>query len=84
MLRDSNVRGKFSFTSLVTFTVTNPPGVKQGFFVHVILVAGEPPRELRSCEVIPAANFAARVPTVSLLDVTNARAAVRAETSVER
>ena len=84
MLLVPNASGKLSFTSLLTFTVTKPPGVKQGFFVQVILVVDEGSLELRFCEVNPADTFAARAPNVSLPYTTNARAAARAETSAER
>ena len=83
-LRDPNALGKFRFTCLLTLTVTKPPGDKHGFLLQEILVDIGPLRESKSCATSPAAVLAALLPLASLLETTNARAAVRAETSVDR
>jgi len=83
-LRDPKALGKLSLTSLLTLTVTNPPGDKHGFLLQVIFVVIAASRESKSCAISPAAEFAALLPLASLLETTNARAAVRADTSVAR
>ena len=83
-LRDPNALGKFSLTSLLTLTVTNPPGDKHGFLLQEILIVIAPLRESKSCPTSPAAALATRLPLASLPETTNALAAVRAETSVDR
>jgi hypothetical protein len=84
MLRDPNALGRLSATSLLTLTVTNPPGDKQGFLLQEIFVVIALLRESKSCAIKAAAEFAARLPLASLLETTNARAAVRAEISVDK
>lgn len=83
-VRDPKALGKLSFTSLLTLTVTKPPGDKHGFLVHEILVVIALFRESKSWATRLATAFAARLPLASLLETTNARAAVRAEISVDR
>lgn len=81
-LRDPRALGKLSVTSLLTLTVTYPPGDKHGFLLHRIFVFIGPLSASRSCAARPADVFAARFPPASLLETTNARAAVRADISV--
>lgn len=73
-----------SFTSLLTLTVTNPPGDKQGFLVQEIFTVLFEFRELKSWETKPTAEFAALMAFTSLLETTYALAALRAETSAAR
>ena len=84
MFRDPKARGKLSFTSLLTRTVTKPPGDKHGFLLQVTFVVIAASRASKSCATSPAAVFAARLPLESLLETTNARAAILAETSVDK
>jgi hypothetical protein len=81
---DPKALGKLSLTSLLTLTVTKPPGDRHGFLLQVIFVVIEGSCESKSCALSPAAEFAARLPLASLLETTNARAAVRAEISVAK
>ena len=83
-LRDPNALGRLSATSLLTLTVTKPPGDKQGFLLQVTFVVIAALCASKSFATSPAAEFAARIPLASLLETTNARVAVRAETSVDK